>query len=140
MHQSSWTCYLEYFWYKIILIVVVVGAVVVGNVVVVNGEVGGGWPVVGNAKIIVVKYNLKPIEYKQFLRYHVFLTDDRTQYTMSINIFEYGKSAIRGIMYSASFSWVCLRYSRVVVCHLNTQDKKKQYLQHAYWHIYLAQY
>lgn len=64
MHQSSWTCYLEYFWYKIILIVVVVGAVVVGNVVVVNGEVGGGWPVVGNAKIIVVKYNLKPIEYK----------------------------------------------------------------------------
>lgn len=43
---------------------------------------------------------------------------------MSINIFEYGKSAIRVMMYSASFSLVCLRYSRVVVCHLNTRDKK----------------
>lgn len=41
------TCYLEYSWHDILPIVVVVCAVVV----VVNGEVVGGWVVVGKAKI-----------------------------------------------------------------------------------------
>lgn len=39
-------CYLEYFWYDILFIVVVVCVVVV-----VNGEVVGGWVVVGKVKI-----------------------------------------------------------------------------------------